>query len=171
MQLETLAAPAPGAEGRRLIGRAAVFDVDIPRGDHVAILRPGAFSMALGDGRDVLALFNHDWDRVLGRTKSGTLRLRQRGDGLHFELDPPDTMDGRDVLTLAMRGDLGGCSIGFNAVRQRWNKDRREILEADLQEVSIISAFPACDVTSVEAHKRSLGMSAARRRRLLGMIG
>ena len=50
----------------------------------------------------------HDPSRLLARTKSGTLRLEEDSKGLRFELDLPDTTEGRDLLALAERGDIGG---------------------------------------------------------------
>ncbi|GJD99479.1 HK97 family phage prohead protease [Methylobacterium isbiliense] len=144
------------AAGRRLTGLAAVFGVeariaDPSRGAIRERIAPGAFTASLAG--DVLALRDHDARRVLGRTKSGTLRLREDARGLAFELDLPDTSEGRDVLVMAERGDLGGMSFGFS-VRpggEVWTGDLRELRAVDLAEVSVISGWPAYRQTTVEA--------------------
>ncbi|MCT7656157.1 HK97 family phage prohead protease [Oceanimonas sp. NS1] len=60
------------------------------------------------------ALFNHDPNFVLGRTRSGTLALSVDADGLRYEIDPPDTQTVRDlVLAPLARGDITGSSFAF----------------------------------------------------------
>ena len=51
----------------------------------------GAFSRAIREGHDVRALFNHDPNQVLARTKNKTLTLRETEEGLESEADPADT--------------------------------------------------------------------------------
>jgi HK97 family phage prohead protease len=70
----------------------------------------GAFQRIL---TDVVALFNHDTNAVLGRTVSGTLRLTEDDNGLAFEYDLPNTTAGRDVWESVKRGDLRSCSFAF----------------------------------------------------------
>ena len=76
-------------------------------------IKRGAFTRTLADNRDILALADHDPSRVLGRTRSGTLELREDDTGLAFALQMPDTQAGRDLVALAERGDLGGAALGF----------------------------------------------------------
>lgn len=144
------------AAGRRLAGVAAPFNTDTRIGDVIERISAGAFSTSLASGRDILALVDHDATRVLGRTKTGSLRLHEDARGLHFEIDLPDTQPARDVLALAERGDLGGMSFGFKARDDRWQGNRRELRAVDLREISVVSAFPAYSNTTVEAraHRR-----------------
>ncbi|MBX9634280.1 MAG: HK97 family phage prohead protease, partial [Magnetospirillum sp.] len=113
----------------------------------------GAFRGALAPERDVLALVDHDQTKVLARTRSGTLRLSEDPRGLSFSLDVPDTQAGHDVLALAGRGDLGGMSFGFTVAKdgQRWEGRRRELRGIILHEISVVSAWPAYQGTSVQA--------------------
>jgi HK97 family phage prohead protease len=76
-------------------------------------IAPGAFDRILASKPDVVALFNHDMNSVLGRTTSGTLRLNADNVGLAFELDLPNTTVGRDTYESVKRGDLNGCSFAF----------------------------------------------------------
>lgn len=151
------------ARGRRLEGYAALFGSEARIGSTIETIRPGAFTSTLAAGHDILALVDHDAGRVLARTRSGTLRLSQDARGLAFDLDVPDTTAGRDVLALAERGDLGGMSFGFRARDEHWSGDRRELRSLDLIEVSVVSAFPAYDGTTVAARAKGqwVPMSAA----------
>jgi len=80
----------------------------------------GAFRSALNRGDDVRCLFNHSANNILGRTRSGTLRLKEMCSGgahsacgLWFECDLPNTTLARDLKTSIERGDLDGCSFAF----------------------------------------------------------
>jgi HK97 family phage prohead protease len=139
---------------RRLEGFAATFDSEARVGDFIEVIRPGAFKATLASGADILALCDHDPTRVLGRTRSGTLRLTENQRGLAFEIDVPDTTLGRDVLALAERGDTGGMSFGFRAVDEFWSGNRRELRAVELREISVVSAWPAYSNTSIEARAK-----------------
>lgn len=142
------------AAGRKLEGYAALFGQDTRIRDFTESIVPGAFSDTLAEGRDILALADHDPRAVLARTRSGTLRLAEDTRGLHFELDVPNTSFGRDILELAERGDVGGASFGFTIRDEQWQGDRRELRAVNLHEISIVSAFPAYDGTIVQARRR-----------------
>jgi HK97 family phage prohead protease len=85
----------------------------------------GAFDRILATKPDVVALFNHNQDQVLGRTTSGTLRLNADKVGLAFELDLPNTTIGRDVYESVKRRDLNGCSFAF-ALGERMDEFNEE---------------------------------------------
>lgn len=139
------------ARGRRLEGYAATFGTEARIGGRFTeTIRAGAFSRSLASGGDVLALVDHYPGRVLARTRSGTLRLSEDNRGLAFAMDLPETTDGRDVLALAERGDLGGMSFGFRALDEAWSGDRRELRTVELHEVSVVLGWPAYDGTTVE---------------------
>ncbi|MBN8872662.1 MAG: HK97 family phage prohead protease [Rhodospirillales bacterium] len=150
------------ASGRKLEGYAAVFGVPAQIRGFTETVQRGAFTASLAGTRDVLALLDHDPTRLLGRTGSGTLRLAEDTRGLHFEIDAPDTQLGRDVLTLAERRDLGGCSFGFRVTDEAWPaRDRRELRAVDLFEISVVQAFPAYTQTTVSARARAMGRAEA----------
>jgi uncharacterized protein len=168
---------------RTLKGYAALFNSDTTIGDYfVERIAPGAFDSALT--ADVRALVDHDSGRVIGRTKSGTLRMSVDSKGLAVEIDIPDTRDGNDLWVLVERGDISGMSFGFRVTRQEWDESGdmpvRTILDLDLFEVSAV-AFPAYEDTSLakrslesarqereaidkDAEKRAADAAAARRR-------
>lgn len=140
------------AKGRRVEGYAATFNTETRISDAwTETIAPGAFAASLASGNDILALVDHDPARLLGRTRTGSLRLSEDSRGLAFDIDLPDTQTGRDVLALAERGDLGGMSFGFTATDERRDSDRRELRAVDLFEVSVVSAWPAYPGTIVQA--------------------
>jgi HK97 family phage prohead protease len=146
-------------------GYAAIFGEVAEIGEFFSeVIARGAFTKSLQTA-DVRAYFGHDSRRVLGRVSAGTLRLREDDKGLAFEIDLPDTSDGRDVHTLIKRGDITGMSFGFFVYRQEWdetvNPPKRTLLEIELREVSIVSE-PAYDGTSVAL--RSLDEARKERR-------
>ena len=137
--------------GRSLTGYAATFGTEARIANFTEVIAAGAFASSLSERGDILALVDHAPTRVLGRTKTGTLELREDDKGLAFNLDVPDTQAGNDVLALAERGDLGGMSFGFTAVEEQWEGRRRELRAVDLREISVVAAWPAYDNTVVAA--------------------
>ena len=77
--------------------------------DFVESFAPKAFSDSLASGEDVRALFEHDYTKLLGRTSAGTLKLEEDSIGLRFELTPPDTTIGKDLLVSVPAVILQGC--------------------------------------------------------------
>ncbi|MEM9014452.1 MAG: HK97 family phage prohead protease [Pseudomonadota bacterium] len=152
-RLETRFLAETKASGRRLVGYAARYGVVADLGTFRERIEPGAFSASL-ESRDILALFDHDPGRVLGRTKTKTLTLNDEPEGLAFDLSVPDTTAGADALALAARGDLGGASIGFIVEEEKKESGVRVIQRAALFEISLVSAGPAYAQTTVEARRR-----------------
>lgn len=137
---------------RRIVGHAAVFNSPSEDlGGFIEQVAQGAFTDALITS-DCRALVNHNPDRVLGRTKSGTLRLWEDSKGLAVDINPPDAQWARDMLVSIERGDISGMSFGFRVGRDRWESidgiSRRTILKIDeLFDVSLVTypAYPETD--------------------------
>ena len=117
-------------------------------------IAPGAFSRTLSG--DVRALTNHDTTLVLGRTKAGTLLLREDARGLwgDVEINPNDS-DAMNTYERVKRGDVDQCSFGFEIVHEE--TDFRDdgsvhwtIDDVNLFEVSVCT-FPAYEETAVQA--------------------
>ncbi len=145
--------------GKTIKGYAAVFnDVADIGGSFREVIAPGAFKETIGG--DIRALVDHDTGRVIGRSKSGTLRLSEDDHGLAVEIDLPDTSDGRDLAHLLERGDISGMSFGFRVTHDEWDETKdiptRTIRAVELFEVSAV-AFPAYEGT--ELALRSLAKS------------
>lgn len=163
MQLERRFATELRTKGRVLEGYAARFGIEARIGTFTEVIRPGAFRASLASGRDILALVDHDRQRVLARTRSGNLRLTEDSAGLQFELSVPDTTFGADVLELAERGDLGGMSFAFTVPKdgERWTGRKRELLAVDLHEISVVSAWPAYEGTTVNPRSKTPRLNVA----------
>lgn len=144
-----------GADGAptKIVGYAARFNsLSGDLGGFQERIAPGAFAKTVVDG-DVRALWNHDANIVLGRNKSGTLRMTEDELGLHYECDAPDTQLVRDmVMSPIARGDVNQCSFGFRTVSDRWDKVDgewiRTLLEVELFDVSPVT-YPAYESTTV----------------------
>ena len=168
--METRFATEIRATGRRLVGYAAVFNVPAQIGGFAETIKPGAFRAALAGGVDVRALVDHNDNALLGRTRSGTLRLKEDSRGLAFELDVPNTTLGNDTLAMAERGDLSGCSFGFTvpAGGDAWpTRATRELRSVNLLEISILHRLPAYDATTVAARALRRETAAARLREMV----
>ena len=140
-------------ESRTITGYAAVFNSDADLGFFTERINPGAFKRAINEDQDVRALWNHDPNFILGRTKSGTLRLSEDKKGLRIEIDPPDTQVGRDMVESIRRGDVDQMSFAFQAVKESWTERKgdlplRELDDVDLYDVSPVT-YPAYEATSV----------------------
>lgn len=138
-------------EPLKVSGYAAIFNSQTSIGDFFdEIIEPGAFKRTISENDDIRALFNHDWNVVLGRTKSGTLKLSEDKRGLKFDLELPNTTAGKDLAASMERGDINQCSFGFVATEETWDYTAepalRTIHEVELYEVSIVS-IPAYDDT------------------------
>jgi len=136
----------------RAIGYASVFDhVYRVGGMFDEVIRPGAFARAIKERQDVRALWNHNRDNVLGRTKSGTCRIAEDPTGLAAEIDVPVSAT-REIESLE-RGDVDQMSFGFFVRKEQWTErpddiPLREILDVDLTDVSP-ATYPASSATSV----------------------
>jgi uncharacterized protein len=134
-----------------ITGYAAVFNSPTVIGDwFTEIIAPGAFSRSLSENGDIRALFNHNWDNVLGRTKSGTLKLEEDERGLKFEIELPKTTLARDLAESMERGDINQCSFGFWVTEETWDYSVepyvRTVNAVELFEISVVS-IPAYDDT------------------------
>ena len=148
-------------KGKPMIrGYAAKFNVPSQPLPFLERIKPGAFTDAILHD-DVRALVGHDPDKIIGRTKSGTLTLREDDQGLYCEIQPPETTVGRDVVESIKRGDLDGMSFGFSAVEDDWQPNdkgemEREVRKAKLFDVSVVT-YPAYPQTEVAVRElRSL---------------
>lgn len=129
----------------------------------------GAFARYLASGEDVKVLWNHDTNIVLGSTGNGTASLREDEKGLYgsVEINESD-QDAVNAYARIARGDVNGCSFGFDVARQEewWDDDgvyHTKLTEIDpLYEVSACT-FPAYKATSISARNKN-SLDEAKRR-------
>jgi HK97 family phage prohead protease len=147
--------------GRKIRGYGIVFNaLSQDLGGFREIIAPEAVDRTLSEGLDVRALVDHDSGKVIGRTRSGTLRLRKDSRGLHIEVEPDEEISyARDIMRAVARGDVSGMSFGFRALDDDWNYDEktpvRTVTDMTVSEVSIVT-FPAYRQTDVQVAQRSL---------------
>ena len=138
----------------RIEGYAAVFDeLSEPLFGFREKIEKGAFKKTVKED-DVRMLFNHDPNYVMGRSKSGTLSLKEDERGLRFVCIPPNAQWVREmVIEPIKRGDISQCSFQFQVLEDAWD-DRdssnivRTLKKVRLYDVSIVT-FPAYTQTDV----------------------
>lgn len=158
-----------------ITGYASVFNSKTSIGEFFdEVIAPGAFSKSLANNSDVRALFNHNWDKVLGRTKSGTLRLFEDDRGLKFEIDLPDTSVARDLAESMARGDINQCSFGFFATGESWDYTSdpalRTVTEVELYEISIVSIPAYEDTEAALVRSKEIDKEVEQRLKILNQI-
>lgn len=126
-----------GTESRTIEGYGVVFD----SWSHDLGYFKEKVSRTAFDGvdfSDVVATFNHDFNMVMARTSSKTLKLSIDDKGLKYSFDAPKTTAGNDLLENVRNGNIVGSSFMFNIKEQRWTWkdsnteiDEREIVKVD----------------------------------------
>ena len=131
------------ADGGHVIdGYAAKFNkLSQNLGGFVEQIAPGAFTKTIQEA-DIRALFNHEPGQVLGRNKSGTLRVSEDGTGLYYEIDLPNTTLANDLRESMLRGDVNQSSFGFSTVSDEWGLTEQDIPLRTLKEVKLYDVSP-----------------------------
>jgi HK97 family phage prohead protease len=149
------------AESRTAGGMAAGYGMMADLGDFTEEIAPGAFQNA--DVSDVVVLFNHDTNIILGRNSAGTATVRATPAGLEYDFDAPESPNGENVLVAIRRGDVRQSSFGFTVAEGGTRSEVRDgrkhrIIEriGKVYDVSPVT-FPAYPDTTVA--KRSLGFT------------
>jgi hypothetical protein len=126
-----------------LAGYAAKFGTDSEYMGFIETIAPGAFTKTLSESPRVMCRYNHEDSFLLGTTEASTLRLSVDDTGLLYEVDLPDTQAGRDVATLAARGDVRYSSFAFCTIKDEWMYDAETCAERRiLREVQLVDVAP-----------------------------
>lgn len=147
------------SDNNTLEGYAARFNVySEDLGGFKERIKPGAFKKTIKEN-DIRALFNHDPNYVLGRTKNDTLDLIENNKGLKFRVVLPDTSIAKDLKISIDRGDISQCSFGFQTIKDSWSEDykKRDLIEAKLFDISPVT-FPAYTQTEVKVRNALIEM-------------
>jgi HK97 family phage prohead protease len=154
------------ADGTKtLSGHAIVFGVrSVNLGGFVEVVDPKAVSTSLRT-QDILCLNNHNSSQPLARTSAGTLKLSTDSIGVAFtcSLDIRSTY-ANDLAISVERGDVRGCSFGFQTNKDTWTNDNGTLLrtlnDIEVFEISVCSspAYKQTDVSvrSIPKELRSL---------------
>lgn len=132
-----------------IVGYAAVYydgtrDTEYELWDGaVERIMPGAFDEPLKNNDDVVALFNHDSNMLLGRRSADTLGLSSDKKGLPYDIVRGNTTVGNDVAEHVARGDLTGSSFAFRVTDERWIDDG----DREIREVNGVELFDVGPVT------------------------
>ena len=144
-------------EGRTLRGFACLYGVESrDLGGFTESIAQGAFGDVLAGSPDVYLTFNHSPDKVLARTTSGTLRLRDEERGLGFEADLGEGPTAHDVRDMVRRGDVSGASFRFVVAPdgERWEGERRTLTRIERLIDLSLATTPAYDGPRVELRSR-----------------
>lgn len=123
------------------------------------MLSPTVFKKTLADKADVYVNYAHDDMAILGNTKSGTLKLQNRDDGLYFtlELDPENEIAMRAYSTIK-RNDCNTLSFEFYPYDWIEEDGVCVLRSAKLLAISLCVINPAYKETDTETI-RSRGIS------------
>lgn len=163
--------------GKKFISGVIPYDsMSEDLGGFIEVIRAGAFTKSLQEA-DIRCLWNHDAEKVCGRSGNSTLTLEDRTDGLHFEAELPAVSWAGDLFASVSRRDAPGVSFGFIPVKDRWTfddtgkgSDMRELLEVRLFEVSVGVTFPAYPESNCSASTRELALEQGIDLDLIGKV-
>ena len=103
------------------------------------------FHKTLDDKSNVFANYSHDQSKILGSTKSNTLELEDKEDGLYIRCKVPNTSWGNDTWEVISRGDV--TTMSFEFIPYDWVDDEVEdtvtLRSAKLEAVAFCVAEPA----------------------------
>ena len=130
---------------KKIVGYAAKFNTksSLIYGMFEETIKPGAFDGA--DMSDVRAYFNHNRNMILGRTKSGTLRLSIDEVGLRYEIDAADTTATRDLITSMERGDINQSSFAFVVEEDEWDEKAEPVQRSIIRFKTISDVSPVSE--------------------------
>lgn len=142
----------------RLEGYFVVYEVEtIIFPGYIEKIAKGACTDSLKNN-DIVCLFNHETGMPLGRLSIKSLVLREDEKGVWGSvLINPDDTEAVNIYRRVERGEIKGCSFGFDPIEQtpeyRNNETLWTVTKLDLIEVSICT-FPAYEQTEIKARSR-----------------
>lgn len=151
-----------------IVGYAAVFNSESRNlGGFVETIHPNAFDEVLSEKPDVVGVFNHDKNVLLGRSSNDSLKLTTDAYGLRYEITPPNTQDARDVVELVRGGYVVGSSFAFAVKRDggdAWATDSKGMRRREIRSVSLLDDVgpvvrPAYGSSSVVVSRRAFEMA------------
>lgn len=102
----------------------------------------GATSKTIQEA-DIRGLINHDPNLILGRNRSGTMRLSEDSTGLLYEIEGDMRQSYVRDLAIAMeRGDVNQSSFGFRAIDDSWGLDETDFPRRTLDQIALHDVSP-----------------------------
>lgn len=137
-------------ETRTISGYALKFDTPSQYMGFYEKIDRSAISEETIKKSDIFALFNHDENKVLARSRygEGSLKLELREDGLYYEFEAPHTQWGDEVIEHLKRGEIFGSSFAFMLPLDSTG-DKREYDENGVLHRTIIQIDRLFDVSPV----------------------
>lgn len=151
-----------------ITGYAAVFNSESRNlGGFVETVHPSAFDEVLSTNPDVIGVFNHDRNLLLGRTGNGTMKLSADAYGLRYEITPGNTSVARDVVEWVKDRTVVGASFAFAIKKDggdAWSSDPRGIRKREIRSVGLLEDVgpvvrPAYEKSSVVVARRCIEMA------------
>ena len=132
-------------------------------GKFVERIKKDAFKRAIERNDDIHILLDHNWNRDLGSTKAGNLKLTEDNIGLRAHA----VINDKDVAEKARNGDLVGWSFGFADrdggvdTHVENGMTTRDVNDLDLYEVSLLdrTRTPAYDGTLVTVRSDDVALN------------
>ncbi len=125
----------------RVSGVLAPYDsASCDLGGFCEVYLPGCFADSLKND-DPLILHTHNIESILGCKSAGTARFSDEADGLHYEVDLPDTQIARDLRVSMERGDIKGSSAAFFIDQYRW-ENRAGVRTRVIEKARLVEGGP-----------------------------
>lgn len=152
-----------------ITGYGAVFNSESRNlGGFTETIHPAAFDNVLSSNPDVIGVFNHDRNLLLGRTSNGTMKLTTDAYGLRYEITPnTNTSIGKDVTEWVKDRTVVGSSFAFAISKDSgdsWSTDARGMRRREVRNIALLEdvgpvARPAYDSSSVVVSRRAIELA------------
>ena len=149
LSLHFTRAVAVATKPKTIYGNAIVYNSQsVDLGGYVEVIARGAFDADIATGKNIVCLYEHESNNILGQTSDGTLKLTPDDKGVQFELTLPDTPFGQSVYDKVKAGGLDGMSFGFRSQVVEWDltKSVKTVKLGTISEVTLTSQ-PAYEMT------------------------
>jgi HK97 family phage prohead protease len=149
----------------RISGFAARYNVKTQlRPGLKEVIKPGAFRESIQNQDDCYCCFNHNEQQIVGRVRSGSLRLTDRDQGLFFDCDIDlGVTYASDLYRNIQNGSISECSFGFYALDDNIIPDDDGELLRELKAVRVFDVSPVVNpqYSGTDVNARSLVIPAS----------
>lgn len=147
LEIKDLAFEVKASSDDTFEGYASVFRNKDSHGD---IMQKGAFTKTLQESKRVKVLWQHNMNIPIGKP----IAMSEDSNGLHVKAKISKTEKGKEAIILMKDGVLDEISIGFNTIKDEWDKknNARLIQEVKLWEFSLVT-FASNDQANVTGVK------------------